>query len=129
MFRGAGETLKNRLKRLYRRFIASASAMIFPPKCLACGKYLETAIKGSDLESVYCSRCRPRDLPFFQPPFCSVCGVQMKDDNSQASICPACLSASPPVHRVRAAFYYRGAVQDALHLYKYAPSARACQSL
>lgn len=78
--------------------------LLFPLHCLGCGK------EGSFL----CIPCR-RALPRMLQPLCPKCGRPLIQDDR----CPACLKYRWEIHGIRSVFLFQGAVQQAVHQFKY----------
>nr|NJM03864.1 ComF family protein [Desulfobacula sp.] len=93
-----------------------AEALLFPKKCLKCGKYLEEDGSRS-LESCFCDACGREGISLIVPPFCAVCGVRFHAGDTH--VCGACLKAPLKLGQVRAAAEYKGIVRDGIQLFKY----------
>jgi len=104
------------LKTLVKATGAGICALVFPNKCLGCGRYIKSP--GNNLLGVcFCPACLGPALPVFDHPFCPACGRCF--DAGPDHLCEACLKTPMAMETVRAAFIYKGAIQKALGLFKY----------
>ncbi len=95
---------------------AGVGALVFPDKCLGCGKYIKNPTD-SPLSVCFCPSCLGPELPVFEHPFCPACGCCF--ESGPDHLCGACLETPMVMDNVRAAFMYKGVVQNALGLFKY----------
>jgi ComF family protein len=93
-----------RLSEGARRVFKSTLDLIFPPRCVSCGR------PGVDL----CRECAA-SLPRVEGPTCPVCG----QPQSTAGRCVRCRRQPPAFSSVRSAFRYEGAVRKAIVAFKY----------
>ena len=104
------------IKKLVKAIGAGVCALVFPDKCLGCGRYIK---KNTDnpLSQCFCHRCLGQTLPVFDHPFCPACGhcFEFGPDH----LCEACLKTPLVMESVRAAFMYKDVIQKALGLFKY----------
>ncbi|EIM64202.1 ComF family protein [Desulfobacter postgatei] len=104
------------IKKLVKATGAGVCALVFPDKCLGCGKYIK---KNADnpLSKCFCHRCLGEVLPVFDHPFCPACGHCF--ESGPDHLCEACLKTPMVMESVRAAFIYKELIQKALGLFKY----------
>lgn len=104
------------IKETAKSVVAGISALVFPDKCLGCGKYIR---KPTDdrLSVCFCPTCLGATLPVFDHPFCPACGRCF--ESGPDHLCGACLEAPMTMQSVRAAFMYKDLIQRALGLFKY----------
>ncbi len=93
-------TLKNMALSLKERTLD----LLFPPKCLGCGK------EGTFL----CSECH-ESLPRLLPPFCERCAQPTK----RTRFCARCVRSPLAIDGIRAPFLMEGAVRQMVHRFKY----------
>jgi ComF family protein len=104
------------IKKLAKAAVAGMGALVFPDKCLGCGKYIEDSTD-EPLNVCFCKTCLGPALPVFNHPFCPACGRCFEAGPDH--LCGACLEAPMAMDSVRAAFVYKGLIQKALGLFKY----------
>nr|WP_319395444.1 ComF family protein [uncultured Desulfobacter sp.] len=104
------------LKKLVRAAAAGIGALVFPDKCLDCGKYIKNPMD-DPLNVCFCNTCLGAALPVFDHPFCPNCGRCF--ETGPDHLCGACLEVPMAMDSVRAAFMYEGVIQKALGLFKY----------
>ncbi|WP_035240185.1 ComF family protein [Desulfobacter vibrioformis] len=104
------------IKKLVKAMGLRFCALVFPDKCLGCGKYIK---KNTDnpLSVCFCHGCLGQTLPVFDHPFCPACGRGF--ESGPDHLCEACLKTPMVMERVRAAFIYKDLIQKALGLFKY----------
>ncbi len=88
---------------LFRRAGRLALDLVFPPRCLLCGR-------GGDFLCHACARALPRA----HPPRCRICWLP-----SPAGVCPDCLHWPPPFTGLRSAFRMEEGAREAVHALKY----------
>jgi len=104
------------IKKLAKVTVAGFGALVFPDKCLGCGKYIKT-LTDNPLSVCFCHTCLGQTLPVFDHPFCPACGRCF--ESGPDHLCGACLETPMSMQSVRAAFMYKGVIQKALGLFKY----------
>lgn len=104
--------IKKRVKAMGLRICA----LVFPDKCLGCGKYIKESTD-HPLSVCFCRGCLGQTLPVFDHPFCPACGRCF--ESGPDHLCEACLKTPMVMERVRAAFIYKDLIQKALGLFKY----------
>jgi ComF family protein len=104
------------IKKLAKVTGAGICALIFPDKCLGCGKYIKNTTD-NPLSVCFCHTCLGQALPVFDHPFCAACGRCF--ESGPDHLCGACLETPMAMQRVRAAFMYKDVIQKALGLFKY----------
>ena len=87
----------------------SALDAVFPPRCIACGDWLET-------ETLFCAQCE-KTLGRIAPPFCARCGTPL--ENQRVSLCADCRQTSPHFDALRAVWLYERGAREAIHELKY----------
>jgi ComF family protein len=86
--------------------------LLFPPSCASCDARL-----GPRAPEPFCEGCA-LSVDRLAAPFCLRCGVPF-DAAGPSHCCGRCLRRPPPYTLARAPFLYGGALQDAIHRYKY----------
>lgn len=86
----------------WRSALARAGAFaldaVLPPRCLGCGRVVETP-------GTLCAVCW-EGVAFIVPPVCAACGVPFEIDPGPGALCAACAAARPAFARARAVFVY-----------------------
>lgn len=72
--------------------------LLLPPRCLGCGKLVETAHS-------LCAGCW-QGIAFLEPPLCARCGYPFEVEAGEGALCAACSREPPPWDRARAVFRY-----------------------
>lgn len=87
-----------------RQLKESALDLLFPPRCVGCGRegYL------------LCSSCRSK-LQYLPPPLCELCGLPLRDGN----MCPDCKNAATDIDGIRSLYPYDGVMRRAVIQLKY----------
>ncbi len=104
------------IKKLAQAMGLRICALVFPDKCLGCGKYIKESTD-NPLSVCFCHTCLGQTLPVFDHPFCPACGCCF--ESGPDHLCEACLKTPMVMERVRAAFIYKALIQKALGLFKY----------
>nr|WP_320017486.1 ComF family protein [uncultured Desulfobacter sp.] len=104
------------IKKLAKVTLAGFGALVFPNKCLGCGKYIKKPTDNS-LSLCFCHTCLGQALPVFDHPFCPACGRCFESGSDH--LCGACHETPMVMQGVRAAFMYKDVIQKALGLFKY----------
>ena len=96
--------LSNRLMERIGPLVEGVLDLLFPPRCVVCGK----------LGEVLCSSC-VADFPRLGEPACPICGAP---GHTQAP-CPSC--PPPPLHieQIQSAYLFEGGLRKAIHALKY----------
>ena len=93
---GAPERQSSTMPASIRRVAESATGLLLPRRCLACG----TPVDG---QGALCASCWP-NVRFLSPPFCNACGYPFDYDPGQGVLCGACTARLPVYNRARAVF-------------------------
>lgn len=101
-----------------RAAAAQISRMVFPDRCLDCGRYILDP-SGQGLARCFCPGCGDRPLSVFQPPFCPCCGHLFAVREQENHLCQSCMTEPPAIGRVRAAYAFEGQVRTAVSRLKY----------
>lgn len=100
-----------------RRLADGILGVVWAPGCAACGTLLDQPTR-----EVVCLACW-RQVQRITPPLCRACGLPLAappEADAAESGCPACSPrGGGPIARRRAAGWYRGALRDILHAFKY----------
>lgn len=104
------------IKKLAKAIWAGFCALVFPDKCLGCGKYIKN-LTDNPLSVCFCHTCMGQNLRMFDHPFCPACGHCF--DCGPDHLCEACLKTPMVMERVRAAFMYKDIIPKAVGLFKY----------
>jgi ComF family protein len=83
---------------------------LLPPRCLICGRTVES--------EALCADCW-RDVRFLARPVCEACGVPFEADPGPGALCGACAGEPPVFARARAAFVYDEASRDLILGFKH----------
>ena len=81
-------------------------ALLYPPRCLACGALGQAGL---------CGACAGKITPVAAP-FCATCGQTIPPD---AGACLHCRRRAPAYTRARALGAYEGVLRTAIHQFKY----------
>ena len=92
--------------RAVRDIWVSLLHLLYPPHCVGC----------NELGAWLCQQCVSQ-TPRVEPPFCVRCGGRVDAANSE--LCPRCRTGQPEIPRIRAVFYFEGAIREAIHRFKY----------
>ena len=117
------------------RILASLAGILFPEKCVKCGRYIEVDGPGAGdsipeaLQPYFCPSCLQTGYDPFEPPFCSVCGMKFHGGDGRNHLCGKCIVRPPDAGRVRAAGMYAGVMKEAVHLLKYSGRISLAQPL
>lgn len=88
----------------WRRLSASLVDLLFPPRCVGCGRVGEWL----------CEACQ-KSLHLIEPPFCPRCGLP----NEHGQLCLSCREAPLGIDGLRAVGPYDGVLREAIHRFKY----------
>jgi len=92
--------------RAVRHIWASVLNLLYPPRCVGC----------NELGTWLCQQCVSQ-TPRVEPPFCFRCGGRL--DAPISGLCLQCRIVPLQVSRIRAVFYFEGAIREAIHRFKY----------
>jgi len=115
-----------------KRILNCLLDLLFPPKCLACGAFIDSrsthgirlsAEPADMLHAIACAGCRQR-IQRAQSPLCACCGQVFSSRQGIDHLCGACLAESRPYHQARAALIFDGPVVELIHQYKYRAKLR-----
>lgn len=93
-------------------FIERLFQFILPPQCHCCEKFLEEGQQG------ICPECLSK-IRWIEPPFCSICGTPFVSREIGSHLCGTCLTKKRYFIMARALGSYEGALQEAIHRWKY----------
>ncbi len=93
---------------ILQQTLETAITFLYPAQCRVCEKPL-------GLESVpyMCGGCWD-DIPLIEPPWCEMCGIPNTEGN-----CDECATTPPPYGKLRTIAFYKSALQQAIHLFKF----------
>lgn len=108
------------VKRFQKPVFRFFEQLLFPSKCLKCGRYTNPAHDGSHLlETHFCISCFKNGVTSVEPPFCTVCGKMFTSRSGGNHICEPCIKQPSFLGKVRACVSYEGIIRDAVPLLKY----------
>lgn len=84
--------------------------ILFPPRCLACGKTLAR-------RTIFCDSCMP-EMPFVEGNTCAICGIEMHPD-FPSPICGRCRNLKPKFSRNFPVLEHKGLGRRAVLNFKY----------
>jgi ComF family protein len=95
--------------------------LLFPDKCVKCGKYLEKERKSTHpSEECFCTDCLKDGFHPVKEPFCIVCGIPYPVGSfNHSHTCGNCIKNPLKLEKVRATAEYKGIIQDGIRLLKY----------
>lgn len=113
------------------RILSRLLDMLFPPKCLACGAFIDWRSTRCDtiqlpadrLHTIACAACR-QQVQHVQSPLCTVCGQTFSSRQGTDHLCGACLAEPHQYDQARAALIFDGPVVELIHQYKYRAKLR-----
>ena len=100
------------------RILRFFESLVFPGKCLKCGRYRDSTAAAEKPESFFCEICLQQGIFPIEPPYCRLCGLPLTN-RDETGLCRACRKTPLDLGRVRAAAEYRGLVKDGIHMLKY----------
>lgn len=110
-----------------RKFFNYLINIIFPSKCLVCGRILPIRE-----EARVCSQCW-ENIEFVKPPFCAKCGRPLpaphRSSGAGFALCFDCSREPPLFGRMRAVGIYNQPLRKCIHLLKYRNKTRLAQPL
>ena len=125
------------------RLKAALLDVVFPPKCMVCGRLYPSEAFGSDpgmledtppqafsriMAPFFCPKCRD-DFTCADGPLCSHCGKGLHNHDGREPVCESCRSRPRPFNKVRAFGIYDGSLKTALHQLKYRAKTHLAQPL
>jgi ComF family protein len=101
-------------------FLAQFNTLIFPPKCLECGTFLDpdTTADPSFL-TLFCQDCHSKSIFELTSPYCDRCGIPFKSSFNLIHRCQSCIEHPLRINKVRGCYEYKGIVKKAIALLKY----------
>ena len=99
--------MRLRLDTLQQTF-NTAINFLYPTQCRICEKQI-----GLSAVPFLCNICWDK-IDFINPPFCDICGIPNIDGT-----CEACETNPPRFGKLRTIALYEGALQQAIHLFKF----------
>ncbi len=98
---------------LWRRWLARARDVLFPPQCAFC----EEVLPSSRVPQGFCADC-DKKLSWITPPFCSRCGIPFGKLEGTAGgnshLCGECIRHPPPYELARTALRYESPAREAI---------------
>ena len=85
--------------------------IIFPPKCLICGKIIEN-------DNSFCCECWKKIAPI-EKPYCSKCSTPLDFKVSDSDLCGSCLKNNYSFIKSRSAFAYNNIISKVVFKYKF----------
>ncbi len=98
----------------YKDYTAALLDLVFPPRCVACDRYLQAFSK-----ETLCRQCLA-EVTRMRPPCCPLCGIEIESADDVPHLCGACLKKPPPYTAARSLFHYQGPVRTIVSRLKYA---------
>lgn len=92
-----------------------------PPRCPGCGCV-------QDRTDAFCLDCW-RQIRFFAPPWCSLCGLPFEHEVPGEPLCGACLRQPPRYDLLRSAVHYGGLSADLVLKLKYSRALGAARMM
>lgn len=99
---------------MLRRLIDGLVDIVYPKKCLACAKKLETRAK----DDFICGQCWG-EIKINTPPFCRLCGKRLDIKRSFKNICASCVRKPLGFDRAFSPCAYEGVLKELIHNFKY----------
>lgn len=93
------------------KFFTKLINLIFPPKCILCGKVVEEY-------DTLCHDCW-KDIEFIQKPFCSKCSSPLQMEISEDDLCANCLKNPPLYIKSRSAMVYSDETAKIIFKFKF----------
>ncbi len=97
---------------LVRDWLASLLHVIYPARCRCCEDPL-----GLSSVPYLCDECW-EDIHWIVPPYCGQCGTPLPEHLPHEILCGNCRN-QPQASMRRSLVLYRGAIREAIHLFKY----------
>jgi len=101
------------LKALLKRFCYSAANLVFPLRCLICGRDI------SQYETMPLCEEHLSKIWLIEKPFCTVCGRKLVSEMMIETVCSKCREAKWHFDRLYSATIYTDVMQELVHFYKY----------
>lgn len=92
------------------KFLNTIIDIIYPKRCIFCNNIINFGEK-----EIICSECIQK-LPFINTPYCIICGMPVKDENTK---CKRCINEKHFYKKAFSVFEYKGVVKDAIHRFKF----------
>ncbi|VBB46331.1 ComF family protein [uncultured Desulfatiglans sp.] len=93
--------------------------MIYPPKCVVCGAFIEDEKPPADRPyPLFCRSCLARWEPLSSP-VCTCCGLPFSGPRQNDHLCGECTRKPPCFDALRAPFIYGETLTKAVHAFKY----------
>ena len=96
---------------MIKEFFDKIIKLIFPPKCVLCGKIVET-------DDTLCCDCWKK-VEFIHKPFCDKCSTPFEFKISEDDICLACIKNKPLYIKARSAFVYDNEISKLIFKFKF----------
>jgi ComF family protein len=90
--------------------------LIYPPRCLVCGKFLNGYTSNSEL--AFCPDCFG-DFISISTPHCTICGTPFVSKQGEDHPCEKCIRKPPLFEAIYSPYLYQGALMNAIHRFKY----------
>ncbi|HLF58607.1 MAG TPA: ComF family protein [Alphaproteobacteria bacterium] len=102
------------------RILLRGLDLLLPPRCLGCGRLVETAHS-------LCADCW-QGVAFLAPPVCARCGYPFEIEAGDGALCAACSREPPPWDRARAVFRYDDRSRGMILGFKYGDRTEAAKA-
>jgi ComF family protein len=102
------------------RVASRALDLLLPPRCLACGRLVETAHS-------LCADCW-QGVAFLAAPLCARCGYPFEIDAGEDALCARCVREPPAWDRARAVFRYDDKSRRLILAFKYGDRTDAARA-
>ncbi len=121
---GKGRSVSiNKIQKHIRRLkkgLDIVGQIIYPPKCLKCGAYIESGSNpGEKLTACFCENCLGKGTHPILEPYCTRCGISFHNSFNENHCCGTCIKTPLKINRVRGCLDYKGIIKDAIPLFKY----------
>lgn len=93
---------------IFSQTINTTLNFLYPTQCRVCESYI-----GIDTVPYLCDNCWDQ-IDFVKSPWCRICGLPEIED-----VCSECATNPPRYGKLRTIACYEGALQDAIHLFKF----------
>jgi ComF family protein len=103
--------------------------IIYPPRCPICRQFLVNDRHESESGTgTFCTTCLS-DFRKIASPLCPVCGKPFDPEEGEDHLCEECLRKRPLYEAVGAAYFYEGALMEAIHQFKYGSKSYLADAL
>ena len=102
------------------RVLSRGLDLLLPPRCLGCGRLVETAHS-------LCPDCW-QGVAFLAPPLCARCGYPFETEMEDGALCAACTREPPDWDRARAVFRYDDQSRKLILGFKYSDRTEAAKA-